>query len=283
MGLSHPDKILFPTLNISKSDLANYFLTVAGRMLPYIHDRPVTLVRCPKSDTEECFYQKHWMEIFGKDILPISIKEKAGTAQYMLIQNEAGLITAAQFATLEIHPWLSRKDKITKPDQMIFDLDPSPTVLWPDLLEAAMAVKALLNSFDLTCFIKLTGGKGLHIATPIKRVYEFDKIKSIAMTFAKNLVKKFPNLFTLNLSKEKRRGKIFIDYLRNTYGATAVAPFSPRANPEATIAVPISWEKLSYMNRLEKYSILTISDYLQEFKEDPWKGFFKVNVSKKLV
>jgi len=276
--LTHPDKLLYIHKKITKLDLASYYYTVAEKLLPFIKNRPVTLVRCPAPGTTKCFYQKNWLQGMSKDITT-TVKTSKGSSQYIMINNKSSLIAAAQLDILEIHPWLSKKDKLNYPDMLIFDLDPSPEIPWTKLVSAAFLIKNFFTSLHLKSFIKSTGKKGLHIVIPITRKNDFKLIKHYTKKIAGKLSVQFPDLFTFNLKKEKRKGRIFIDYLRNGYGATAIAPFSPRSNINATIAVPISWEKLKKSKKTILYTVKTINKYLKDYPNDPWEEFLKIRQS----
>lgn len=278
--LSNHDKILYQDVNITKLDLAHYFEKVSSHILPHIKDRPLTLVRCPSSGKAKCFYQKHWMEGTPEGIEMIDIPGKnSAESAYMMINSQSGLMAAAQLAVLEIHPWASRYDKLEQPDRIIFDLDPAPEVNWNTLTEAGRIVRDSLTALELKSFVKLTGGKGFHIVVPIIRKKNYSEIKEFCKLLSEKLALNFPNLFTAEISKKKRVNKIFIDYLRNEHEATAIAPFSPRSNPEASIAVPISWEALSTTTTSKEYSINTLEKYFQDYSQDPWKNFYSIKQS----
>lgn len=277
--LSHPEKLLYPKARLTKLEVYNYYDKVAARLLPYIKNRPLTWVRCPTSVTK-CFYQKNWAAGLPNSVYSIPVPTEEGESQFMLISNKAGILAAAQLNVLELHPWLSLHDKLSYPNQLIFDLDPSPEIAWRDLIKAAFIVGKVLENLNLVSFVKLTGGKGLHIVVPITRTKDFAVTKNFAKTLGEYLTQQFPKIFTINLKKNQRKNKIFIDYLRNEYGATAIACFSPRANDKAAVAVPISWEKLKTAKKHLIYTIKTIDDYFADYPTDPWTDFF--NLKQKL-
>ena len=288
-NFTHPNKILYPEQGITKLELAEYYMRVHKWILPYIKQRPLSVVRCPQGYTENCFYQKHIEVLQKNDLYSIKIKEKSaipvglqdaksdGYAQpYLYIKDKYGLMALVQWSVLEIHPWGCRIDKLEKPDQITFDLDPSPEVEWKEVIEAAYFVKENLDKINLRSFIKTTGGKGLHIVIPIKRLYSWNEIEIFAHTFADYLVSLKPHSYVATMSKAKRRGKIFIDYLRNQRGATAIAPYSTRAKENAPVSTPLSWDELSPKLKSTTFTIRNIAERLSHLKEDPWGDFFKV-------
>jgi bifunctional non-homologous end joining protein LigD len=277
--LTHPDKILFPNAEISKYALAEYYVKVEKNLLAHIKSRLLTLLRCPDPNKKKCFFQKNWMAGMPEGINKVKINIKSKMVEYINIKTKTGLVSAAQLSILELHPWSSKLKKIDFPDQIIFDLDPDISISWEKLVKAALLVRDTLSNLELKSYVKLTGGKGLHIVVPITANKHFDAVKEFARLVAEKLATHFPHLFTAHMSKKERIGKIFIDYLRNEEGATAIAPFSPRANEAATIAVPIAWEKLKSIGSSQAYSIKTIDKYFRDYPQNPWKDFFTVDQS----
>jgi bifunctional non-homologous end joining protein LigD len=272
--LTHPEKILYPEDNITKFQIAEYYKNVEEWILPYISYRPLTLLRCPEG-YKECFYQKHITNTIPDSIHGITIKEKEGKSESLYIKDYSGLMALPQLGVLEIHPWGSRIEDIESPDTIIFDIDPSPEVQWNKVVQAAHDIRKHLAEFKLISFVKTTGGKGLHVVVHIKPEYDWEEIKIFSHTFVDFLVRKNPHLYVSTMSKLKRKGKIFIDYLRNQRGATAVGPYSTRARLHAPVSTPISWEELT--NKIEDtyYTINTLSERLKKLKTDPWENFYK--------
>lgn len=277
--LTNPDRILYPEQGITKLDLAKYYDAVQDWVLPYIINRPLTLVRCPTGRRHECFFQKHLNELIPDAIYPILIKEKQKSEEYIYIKNFSGLIALVQLGVLEIHPWGSRIDNIEKPDIITFDLDPAPDVEWKKVIQAAFFIKEQLENIHLKCFVKTTGGKGLHIVIPIKRQYDWPEIKVFTRVFVEFIVKEMPNEFIGTMSKARRRGKIFIDYLRNQRGATAVAAYSTRIREKATVSTPLSWDELTPRIKSDTFTIQNVPKRLAELKKDPWEDFFHTHQS----
>ena len=193
-------------------------------------------------------------------------------ATYIAINSVRGLISLVQMGTLEFHPWGSRTDRLEQPDRLIFDLDPDPSVSWKQVAHAAQALRMKLEDLGLAAFAKTTGGKGLHIVVPLVRRKGWDEIKEFCREFAETFVREAPELYTANMSKAKRRGKIFIDYLRNARGATAVAAYSTRARPGAPVSTPIDWDELAVL-RSDQYTLGNLGRRLVERGRDPWEQY----------
>jgi bifunctional non-homologous end joining protein LigD len=270
--LTHPDKVLYPDKRITKLDLARYYVTVAEHMLPHVRGRPLTLVRCPEGEGGKCFYQKHPGDSAPDALNRIEIDEKEGRTTYLTADDVAGLVSLVQMGVLEIHLWGSTRKTLEQPDRVIFDLDPDSGLPWPRIIEGALAVRDLLAEMGLDSFVKGTGGKGLHVVLPLKPKYHWDAIKSFAHAVAGEIVRRHPEAYTPSLPKKARHGKIFIDYLRNQRGATAIAPYSARAKPGAPVAAPLTWKEVEAGTRGDAFTIATLPDRLQRLRRDPWDG-----------
>jgi bifunctional non-homologous end joining protein LigD len=271
-ALTHIDKVLYPELGITKGELAAYLHQVADRLLPHVTGRPLTLVRCPDGRHKQCFFQKHYKPGTPEGIERIPIVEESGErAEYLMIHDLAGLMGVAQINALELHPWGSRADKLERPDLLIFDLDPDRSLPWQAVVDAAFDLEKLLG---LTSFAKTTGGKGLHVVAPISRRSDWERVKAFSKRIASALAEAHPDRYTINPLKAQRRRKIFIDYLRNGRGATAVAAWSPRAFAGATVATPISWDELGRGVDPQRFTLATVLE-----RPDPWTSFFDVKQS----
>ncbi len=275
-ALSHPEKILYPEDKITKADLANYYTAVQKWILPYLTNRPLTLVRCPQGYAQKCFFQKHIEKDSVASLYTVSIKDKSKRELYPYLKDTAGLIALVQLGALEIHSWGSHIDDPEKPDVIIFDLDPAPDVAWKEVIKAAQLIREKLNVLKLKSFVKTTGGKGLHVVVPIKRNYSWDEVKDFSRAFADAIVAADPQHYIATMSKAKRTGKIFIDYLRNGHGATAIAPYSTRARKHATVSVPLTWDELSVKVKGEAFTVKNLCKRLAKMKQDPWKDFYKL-------
>lgn len=271
--LTHPDKLLYPEDKITKLDLAEYYHSISDWILPYIVNRPITLVRC-HANYKDTFYQKHIHHESG--IFSIELSGKTQRQEYMYIKNQAGLLELIQLGTLEIHPWGSKIRKPEQPDMVIFDFDPAPDVTWKKVVKAVFEAKAYLAKIGLESFVRSTGGKGLHVVVPIVPKHDWAVIKEFAHSFVKYMVAQHPKQYIGEMSKAKRTGKIFIDYLRNGRGATAVASYSTRALPHATVATPLFWDELTGRKLDTTFTIKTVPSRLSGLPHDPWEEFFVI-------
>lgn len=253
--ITNPDRVLFPEGGFTKGDLAGYYESVAELMLPYVVDRPLSTVRCPGGRSGPCFFQKHPGDTFSEPVGSIRLVEKSGPAEYLCISSAEGLITLAQFGVIEIHPWGSRGERLEQPDLLTFDLDPGPSVGLEALKAAARRVREVLAELGLESFVKTSGGKGLHVNVPLAPRAGWAEAKAFAAGVARYLAVDEPDRYVDNMSKQKREGKIFVDYLRNGRGATSVAPYSARARMGAPVSMPISWLDLPRLKSPSQYTI----------------------------
>jgi bifunctional non-homologous end joining protein LigD len=269
--LSHPSKILYPELGLSKIDLARYIERVSEAMLPHVEGRPLMLLRCPEGRGRTCFFQKHPSGAIHRSLVPVRIREKSGKDEiYLTARDEAGLVALVQMGVLEIHVWGARADETEKPDRIVFDLDPDPKVAWSFVIETAHRVRERLRAIGLASFAKTTGGKGIHVVAPIRRGPSWEEIKELTAGIASSLVREEPDRFTTHLSKARRGGRIFIDTLRNRRGATWVAPYSPRARDGAPVSTPLSWSEITPRLRPDRFTVLTVPARLGRGGKDPW-------------
>jgi bifunctional non-homologous end joining protein LigD len=276
VALSNSDKLLYPDANITKLDLARYYEAIGEWIVPHVEDRPLSLVRCPDGWKGECFYQKHADKSVNAAVSRVRVPESSGSATYLMADSVAALVGLVQWGVLELHPWGSRTPKLDRPDQLIFDFDPDDAVGWGEITEAVGLLRTLLNEIGLIAFLKTTGGKGLHVVTPIKPTLDWVRAKAFTKSIADLLVATFPDRFTATLSKSSRKGKIFIDYLRNAEGATAVCAYSPRSRANAPVSTPIAWEELRDDLRFDHFNVRNIPGRLGKLKSDPWRDFFAV-------
>jgi bifunctional non-homologous end joining protein LigD len=246
--LSHPDKILDAESGVTKQQLAEYFLQVAKVMLPHIERRPVSIVRCPEGVGGSCFFQKHAGKGLPATVASVAVpdtKDEARTQPYIVLNTPASLWSMAQLGAIEVHPWGSTADSLERPDRLIFDLDPDETLPWPIVAGAARTVRELLKELGLNSFVKTTGGKGLHVVVALEPVLRWQQLRDFARGIAAALESQDPSLYLIKMSKAARKGHIFLDWMRNERGATAVAPWSPRARPGMRVALPMDWSELS--------------------------------------
>ncbi|HSE59435.1 MAG TPA: DNA ligase D [Nitrospiraceae bacterium] len=274
--LSHPDRVLYPEQGLTKIGLARYYEQAADWILPHLEHRPLTLVRCPEGRAAECFYQKHAKDTVPEIVGRVKVQENRQTSVYMTADSLPALIGLVQMGVLELHTWGARSDLLDRPDRLIIDLDPDPAVPWKSVVEAAQLVRRLFHELELECFLKTTGGKGLHVVAPLQRVHSWEEVKSFSRALAEHLVRLIPDRFVANMSKQKRKGKIYLDFLRNAKGATAIAPYSTRAKPRAPVSVPLTWDELSVDLRSDHFTVANVPDRLTHLRRDPWQAYFTI-------
>jgi bifunctional non-homologous end joining protein LigD len=270
--LTHPDKILDSESKLTKQQLADYYWQIADHMLPQIANRPLSLVRCPGGSTQPCFFQKHTSPMLPPGIETIQVPDKkTGKPEpYITLSTREALAGLAQMGVLELHPWGSQNDDLEHPDRIVIDLDPDESIPWKTLASAGNETRALLKKFGLESFLKSTGGKGLHVVAPITPEHDWPTVKQFAHTIALQLEKQQPALYLTKMSKAARKGRIFIDYLRNERGATAVAAFSPRARAGAPVSIPLSWSELDQLQR-PSFHVADFDSWKDRLKRDPWE------------
>ncbi len=271
--ITHPDRVVYSDQGITKLELARFYERIAPRILPHVEGRPLSVVRCPQGSENECFFQKHAGEGFPDAIKSVQVEGSSGRSRYLMVDSVAGLIALVQMGVLELHPWGSRSDRLDRPDRMFFDLDPAPGVRWRRVADTALLLRDLLQRLDLSAFVKTTGGKGLHVVLPLMRKHGWDEVKTFARAIAMQLAQAQPELYLATASKAQRKGRIFIDTLRNGRGATAVAPYSTRARPEAPVSTPIAWTELDGELRSDTFTVKNLDQRLRHLRRDPWAEF----------
>ena len=267
--ITHPDRVLYADAKVTKLELARYYERVADWILPYVTGRPLTIVRCPAGQGGECFYQKHWTESLPDAVHSVDVDASNAVEKYVLVDDLAGLISLVQMGVLEFHPWPARADNLERPDFLVFDLDPGEGVAWSAVVAAAQSMHDRLADLGLEAFARTTGGKGLHVVAPLARRNTWEDLKAFAKAVADAVVRDDPRNFIATMSKAKRRGKIFVDYLRNQRGATAIASYSTRSRPGATVATPLAWKELTARLDPQKFTIKTVPARAAKIK-DPW-------------
>jgi bifunctional non-homologous end joining protein LigD len=269
--VTHLDRVLYPEAGITKGELIDQHVRVADRMLPHVAQRPLTLVRCPAGIGEECFYQKHLAEGVPETLAAVDVEETQGAVEtYLTVASAAGLVTLAQLGVLEVHPWGSRVEHLDRPDRLIFDLDPDPSVGWPRVVASAHDLRALLADLGLERFARTTGGKGVHLVVPLVPELDWEHAKELSKAVAGLLAERDPGRYTTNPLKAKRKGRIFVDYLRNAFGATAIASYSPRARPGAPVATPVEWDELTRELDPAGFTVRTLPRRLESQEWDRW-------------
>jgi bifunctional non-homologous end joining protein LigD len=278
--LTSPDKVLYRDQGVTKSELAHYYEAVSEWMLPHISGRPLTLVRCPAGQDAQCFFQKHFdTKSVPEPLSLVEIEERDGPALYGTLDSTAGIVSLVQLGALELHTWNSRADRLERPDRFVIDLDPGPGVTWDAIVDASLHVQDLLAEMGLESFVKTTGGKGLHVVVPVTRRADWDEVKAFSGAVASLLARSAPELYTTEMAKAKRKGRILLDYLRNGRGATAIEAYSTRARPGAPVAAPIHWDELGDGVRADTFNVRNMAARMRELGEDPWRDIGAVRQS----
>jgi bifunctional non-homologous end joining protein LigD len=273
--LTHPDRVYYPALGFTKLDLALYYVSIADAVLPHLEGRPLTLLRCPDGVGGESFYQKHpgfWTPPAVRRVAVPGERE-----EYLFVDSVPGLVALAQAGILEIHPWNSRVSRLEEPDQVIFDLDPDEALPFSRVTAAARRVRALLGEHGLESFVKTTGGKGLHVCVPLVPERGWEDLADFTRAVAVRLERDDPGSFTANMAKTHRKGKIYVDYLRNVRGANAVGAYSTRAREGAPVSVPVQWDELDRLSSPADFTVaevpLRMLGFGSEPAGNPWAGY----------
>ena len=278
--ISNPDRAIFPEEKLTKGDLADYYAAIDPLVMIDAANRPMTLIRCPQGRGKKCFFQKHDSGSFGDAVKHIPIKEKDGeTEDYLYFDNIRGLLACVQMGTIEFHGWGSKIDAVEKPDRLVFDLDPDVGLDFGRVKEAAVRLRALLQDLGLETFPLLSGGKGIHVVAPLDASADWPAVKSFAERFSRAIAEAEPELFTANIRKAQRKGRIFLDWLRNQRGATAVMPYSARAREGAPVAAPVSWEDLDDFDAANVFSIRDADTLLERSSAKALAGWGKAKQS----
>lgn len=277
LPITHPDKILDNESGMTKRDLAEYLVAVSERMLPHVADRPLSVVRCPEGSGKPCFFQKHiGMGVpEGISNVPVPNKKNGGVEQYLTLNSVEGLVGMAQMGVLEIHPWGSKNESLDKPDRIIFDMDPDEAIDWKTLAATAKEFRVRLEDLGLESFLKTTGGKGLHVVAPIKPEYEWPEVKDFCHNVVLGMERKNPALYVTKMTKAIRKNRIYLDYLRNDRGSTAIAPYSTRARSGAPVSMPLEWKELNGKSR-PVFHVMDFSSWKKRLNKDPWTEMLKV-------
>ena len=280
--LSSPSKVLFPGDGYTKQDVWDYYSAVMDHLLPEVINRPLSIIRCPAGTGKPCFFQKH--HTAGLELVDsVKLKEDSGiNAHYLVVRDAASLLELVQFNALEFHPWGSHAEEPDRADRVVFDLDPGPDVPFAEVKKAATDIRKLLAQLELESFLRVSGGKGLHVVVPLNPGCDWDLTKRFAKGFADALAQSEPQRFLATATKALRNKRIFVDYLRNGRGATAVASYSLRGRPGAPVAMPLAWSELPNLKRADAFTIKDVPGKLKRRRKDPWEGIdaLKQNLSK---
>jgi bifunctional non-homologous end joining protein LigD len=266
--ITHPDRVISETGNVTKGELAEYFAAVARFILPGIVRHPLSLLRCPRGIDSECFFQRNPGKGLGADVHTFEFHHKGKKYEYLYIEDEKGLLELIQMGAIELHPWGAPIDAIDYPDRMIFDLDPAPELPFEAVKLAAQDLRERLQQKGLDSVLKCTGGKGLHVTVPLAGREKWPEVKAFAGSVADEMVAAAPEAYVANMRKAKRAGRIFIDYFRNDYTATAIADYGVRARPGAPVALPLDWTEL---RELKAGNQFTMQEVLKRVRGTGWR------------
>jgi bifunctional non-homologous end joining protein LigD len=268
--------VIYPERGFTKQQVADYYTAVLPRLLPEIVDRPLSIVRCPAGAAKACFFQKH--HTAGLETVDfVRLKEEAGNnANYLVVRDGAGLMELVQFNALEFHPWGAKAERPELADRIVFDLDPGDGVPWSEVKAAAVHLRKRLGEIGLESFLRTSGGKGLHVVVPLHPGGAWPLVKRFAQGFAEALTGSEPHRFVASATKKIRSGRIFVDWLRNSRGATSVASYSLRARPGAPVALPLAWSELGKLARPDAFTLDTVPARLRRQRKDPWAAIDSV-------
>lgn len=274
VGISHPDRMLFPEIGLTKLQLAQFFERIADWIVPHVKGRPLTLVRCPNGVTGSCFYMKHSKVWAPSGLRRVKIQEKTKVGEYLIADDATALVSLVQMNVLEFHTWNTRYERVELPDRLVFDIDPGDRVTWAQVTAAGKLVRKLLREVGLESFPKTTGGRGLHVVVPVVAAADWKACLDFSRTVAEAIEQYDPSLYTTAFAKSGREHKMLIDYLRNNRTNTSVAAFSTRARAGAPISTPLRWEELKASVTPDAWTVLTIEKRLAKLKADPWEGYW---------
>ena len=267
--ITHPDRVISENGHITKGELAEYYSAVAPFILPHIIRHPLSLLRCPSGIDGECFFQRNPGKGLGADVKPFEFRHKGKKYEYLFVDDDKGLVEVIQMGSIELHPWGAPVDAIDHPDRMIFDLDPAPELPFDAVKLAAQDLRQRLQRKGLESVLKCTGGKGMHVTVPLAGKDKWPAVKSFAGSLAEEMVAAAPEAYIATMSKAKRTSKIFIDYFRNDYTATAIADFGVRARPGAPVALPLEWKELKTLKTASQYTMKDVLKRLRNRKPEP--------------
>jgi bifunctional non-homologous end joining protein LigD len=277
LRVSNPDRVVDPASGFTKIQLVRYYALVAPLMMEHLKGRPIAMLRAPDGIEGQLFFQKHLDRYKMPGVVQLDPAIFPGHQAMLEIVSSEGLLAAAQMNMIEVHTWNGVKSAIDKPDRMTFDIDPGEGVTWAQIQEAAQLVHTLLEELQLPCFLKTSGGKGLHLVVPLKRHFDWDTVKDFSQAVVQHLARTLPDRFVAKSGAKNRVGRIFIDYLRNGYGATTVCAWSARARPGLGISVPVRWEELKSLKSGAHWTVTSVHTRLDEGNE-PWAEYEKSRV-----
>jgi bifunctional non-homologous end joining protein LigD len=272
--LSHPERVLFTDPPITKQQLADFYTRIADHVLPGLAGRPLLLLRCPDGGGGECFFQKHTSPGFPASVH--EVLDPLDRKRWLYVDDLDGLLGLVQMSCLEYHVWGTTAADIDHADRIVFDLDPGDGVSWSQVIAAAQQVRERLQDLDLQSFVRTSGGKGLHVVVPLRPAADWDGAKAFSHAVAETLAREQPDRYLAVATKAKRDGRIYIDYLRNGRGATAVASYSLRNRPGAPIATPLTWQELPRLKSPQQFHYANMVRRLRRQRQDPWADIASV-------
>jgi bifunctional non-homologous end joining protein LigD len=271
--ISHPDRVIYPHLGISKIQLAQYYERIAEWIVPHVAARPLTLVHCPAGIAAPCNFLKHAKAWGPSALRRVRIQEKTKVGEYLVADSIEAIVSLAQMGIVEIHTWNSTADDVDRPNRLVWDLDPGPDVSWKRVIKAAELVRDVLKTLKLTSWVKTTGGRGLHVVVPLKPKRTVSECLDFSRAVSEAIATTDPRSYTTAFAKAGRERKILIDYLRNNRTNTSVCAFSPRARPGAMVSMPLDWNHLGDPPR--RWTLLTVPRRLERASADPWKDYWR--------
>jgi bifunctional non-homologous end joining protein LigD len=271
--ISHPDRVIYPDLGMTKIQLARYYERIADWIVPHVAGRPLTLVHCPAGIAAPCHYLKH-AKAWGPNALRrVRIQEKTKLGEYLVADSIEAVVSLAQMGIVEIHTWNSTADNLERPNRLVWDLDPGPDVSWKRVVKAAELVRDVLKTLKLTSWVKTTGGRGLHVVVPLKPKRTVAECLDFSRAVSEAIARTDPRSYTTAFAKAGRERKILIDYLRNNRTNTSVCAYSPRARAGAMVSMPLHWDDLD--DPPARWTLLTVPKRLARLRTDPWAGYWK--------
>ncbi len=271
--ISHPDRVVFPELGVTKAELARYYAAIADWIVPHVEGRPLTLVRCPEGVGEGCLYMRHTRAWGPRVVRRVKIREQTKVGEYLVADDVAALVSLVQIGIIEFHTWNAAADDIERPNRIVWDLDPGPEVGWTDVVGVARNVRALARTLGLDCWVKTTGGRGLHVVAPILPARDWSDCLAFSRAVADALVRQDTRRCTTKFAKRGRESKILIDYLRNNRTNTSIAAYSSRARPGGPVSMPVDWSALGPRLDPASFDVVTVPRRLAHGR-DPWAGYW---------
>jgi bifunctional non-homologous end joining protein LigD len=275
LTITHPDRVLYPEPRITKLDVARYYETIATWVVPHVAGRPLTLVRCPAGLAAECFFMKHSKVWAPAPLRRVRIQEKKKVGEYLVADDLPGIVGLVQMGVLEIHTWNSTSDDVERPNRIVIDLDPGERVTWPKVVSAARVVRRALEALELECFVKTTGGRGLHVVAPLAPHADWSACLDFARALSEAIEASDPALYTTQFAKAGRENRILLDYLRNNRTNTSIAAYSTRARAGAPVSVPLAWDELTTALKPSSYTMTAVTRRLERLSRDPWAAYWR--------